>query len=223
MARLGDLGPLVAVQGRVVDDECAADVVEDVELGGVYQLEEVAPLLVVVEDVDAIAVGEHAHAQRHVARAREADGRRVGERPVFAEQAEAREDVLRVRVAERYPVAFDAPLHVGAQGRLVHVGDGLVGRAAVPRALPGGALEHHLLHTVLRLDAQHVTHPHRGDGERKVTEYEQGYDCHSPDDAALCMVGGYVDGVLHRPYLGKAHSHLKQSYDDVEQGLQPVV
>lgn len=77
------------VQRCAIDDEGAPNVVQDIELGGIDQREDRTRLLVVVEDVKALRVGEHAHAEHDVARGHEASRRRVGERVVVAEETEA--------------------------------------------------------------------------------------------------------------------------------------
>lgn len=70
----GNLGALLAVKGRTVDDALTARVVQDVRLGSLDHAEQRARLLMVVEYLRAVGVPQHAHAQHGVERGAEAYG-----------------------------------------------------------------------------------------------------------------------------------------------------
>ena len=63
------------------------------------------------------------------------------------------------------------------------------------------AVEHTLLHTVLRLDAQEVSYPDARDVECEIAQYQSTHQCHSPIDIALHGMRSHIDGMLHRPHL----------------------
>ena len=71
------------------------------------------------------------------------------------------------------------------------------------------AIEHALLHAVLRPDAQHVANPDASYAQGEVAENQQSHQAHRPIDIALHGMGGNIDGTLHRPYLRQAHAHRK--------------
>ena len=84
------------------------------------------------------------------------------------------------------------------------------------------AVEHFLLHTVLRLDAQEITNPNRGDIEGEVGKNQASHQAHSPIDVTLHGMGSHIDGSLHRPYLRQTHPHRQQAYGSIEHSLQLV-
>ncbi len=84
------------------------------------------------------------------------------------------------------------------------------------------AVEHALLHAVLRLDAEDVLHPYTADADGEVAEDEHTHDAHGPRQRALDGVRGHVDGMLHRPNLTQADRHAEESQQGVDDGLKLV-
>ena len=84
------------------------------------------------------------------------------------------------------------------------------------------AVEHALLHTVLRFDAQEILHPDGRNIERKITENECTHQSHSPVDGTFGRPRGYINSIFHGRDLRQRYRHRGQSDECVEEGLQTV-
>ena len=100
-----------------------------------------------------------------------------------------------------------------------------VARVAALLAVPlraQDAVEHVLLHAVLRLDAQDVLDPDARDVEGKVGQDECRHDAHGHVERPFVNALGHLDGMLHRPHLSQRHHHRQQSDAGIQCCLQPV-
>ena len=84
------------------------------------------------------------------------------------------------------------------------------------------SVEHALLHAVLCLYSQEVSHPCAGYAERKVGQDKQSHHAHSPVNGPGNRTRGHVDGALYGPHLGQTHHHLHHADRGIEHCLQPV-
>ena len=100
----------------------------------------------------------------------------------------------------------------------------VAGVAHLPSAPLGAqyAVEHTLLHAVLRLYSENVAHPHRRYVQCEVAQYECRHDAHGEVYGAFRRARRHVDGMLHRPHLREARDDLRYACGGVEHRLQPV-
>ena len=128
-----------------IDDGAPTDVVEHVVLGAVGKLKQRSGHLVYIEDLGAVAAGKHAHLEPDLIRGQKQSVAALVSLP-SRKRAEAPERILGTRVGERNPATRNATLDVGADGRLVNVGDGLGRKPAIPRLVAVRAAAESLLH-----------------------------------------------------------------------------
>ena len=83
-------------------------------------------------------------------------------------------------------------------------------------------VEHTLLHTVLRLDAQQVPHPYGSNVQGEVAENQSSHDGYRHIDTAVDDMRRHVDGVLDSPYGSQRDTHTEDAYHCVQHRLLTV-
>ncbi len=84
------------------------------------------------------------------------------------------------------------------------------------------AVEHALLHAVLRAYAENVLHPRAADAQQEVAKNQYAHYGHGPIEISTLCATRHVDGMAHGGDLCKRHHDRQQANRGIEARLQAV-